>query len=295
MLDRIPDQRVLRGSAVTFSWQFTDADGEPAAPVDAVTIGIVHDDGTAVIDPGTATDGAASAPRTYSLSAGNNDRLDLLTATWTDDDGNEATTLVEVSGAVYFTVAEARASDATLADDEKYPTELIVATRREVEEEFEQICGMAFVPRYARETLNGSGRNTLVLGRSAVRTVRSIEAFTSGVGETWTDDDLAEVVLQSYGQITSRVGKWFTPGDMNLVVCYEHGLDRPPAEVKRAALQRLRSRMNMALSAIPSRATTYSATEGGTYALATASATKTGDPDVDGVLARYMRRTAGIA
>lgn len=294
----IADQQVLRGVAATLSYQFVDSDGTAAAPAGDVTVTVTRADGT-VIDTDAATGGTTTAPRTYSLASADNQTLDLLTAVWTDDgDGSTHTTYVEVVGGYYFSVAEARASDATLTDTTKYPNAAVVAARREVEEEFERICGVAFVPRFAVETMDGPGCARIELTHHPVREVRFVRAYSDATTYlAWTVDELASLVHDDeagWGVVTSRTGVGFARGSANLMVGWEHGMDRPPAEVKRAALQRLRYRLNMSLAAIPDRATSFSVTEGGTYSLSTAGAAKTGMPDVDAVLDRWSRDAAGV-
>lgn len=293
----VPDQQILRGVTATLSWQNVGGDGEAAAPSGAVTVGVTRDDGTELVAAGTATAGTGSDPRTYSLTAANNTLLDLLTVTWTDaGDASTHTTYVEVVGGYYFTIAEARASDSSLTDTVKYPDALIVATRREVEEEFEQICQISFVPRYAKASHSGNGRSSFLLQARDLTSVRSIRNYTDATTYTaWTADELATLVADQWGLVTSRTGLTFGYGLSNLEFAYEHGFARPPAEVKRAAMQRLRYRMNEALTGIPDRATSFSVAEGGTYRLDTAGALKTGQPEVDAVLGRWSRRLPGVA
>lgn len=296
-MEVVADQQILRGVAATLSWQNVDQNGVAAAPSGAVTVGVTRADGTELVAAGTATGGASSAPRTLALTAAQTALLDILTVTWTDaGDSSTHTTYVEVVGGFYFSLAEARASDAALQNADKYPDALIIATRREVEEEFERICGVSFVPRYRREVVSGPGRSTLLLERHPARTIRAVWTYSDADDYiAWTSDELATLVLDDWGLLTSRTGVAFGYGQRNLAVAYEHGMTRPPAEVKRAAMQRLRSRMNSANSGIPDRATQFSVAEGGTYRLDTAAADKTGMPEVDAVLARYSRRVPGVA
>lgn len=295
-MELVADQQILRGVAATLSWQNVDSDGTAAAPAGAVTVTVTRADGT-VIATDAATTGSSTAPRTYTLTATDNTLLDFLTAVWTDaGDGSTHTTYIEVVGGFYFSIAEARASDTTLADTTKYPDPLIIATRREVEEEFERICDRAFVPRYRRQTFTGTGSTSLLLDRPNTTAIRSVWNYSDlSTYTAWTADELASLVLEEWGVISSRTGVSFAWGNRNLVVAYEHGLPRPPAEVKRAALQRIRYRLNMARTGIPDRATSFSVTEGGTYSLDTAAADKTGMPEVDAVLGRWSSRVPGVA
>ena len=292
----VADQRILRGVSATLSWQNVGGDGEVAAPSGAVTVGVTRDDGTVLVAPGAATTGTGSGPRTYALAASDNTLLDLLTATWTDaGDGSTHTTYVEVVGGYYFSIAEARASDATLADAAKYPDATIVEVRREVEEEFERICDVAFVPRYGSQIVSGTNQSSFLLDQNAVRSVRSVWSYSDTTNYTaWTATEIASLHTED-GRVTSRTGVPFTYGAVNLRIAYEHGLSRPPAEVKRAALQRLRDRLNQAKTGIPDRATSFAVAEGGTYRLDQAGPYKTGMPNVDATLARWSHRIPGIA
>lgn len=289
----VADQRILRGTAASLSWQNVDGDGENAAPAGAVTVGVVRDDGTTLVAAGTATSGTGALPRTYALTAANNTLLDLLTVTWTDaGDGSTHVTYVEVVGGYYFTIAEARASDAVLVDVTKYPSPLITEKRREVEEEFEEICGVAFVPRYRKQVVSGPGASRFRLDRKEVRAIRSVRDYSDATNYVaWTAAELATLVLDDDGLLTSRTGVTFYGGDRNLVIAYEHGYSRPPAGIKRAAMERARYLMNKPKTGVPDRATSFSVAEGGTYRLDTPGALKTGMPDVDAELARASRRT----
>lgn len=270
-------QRILRGVAATLTWQALGSDGETAAPSDPVTVEVARADGTVVLEAGTTTDGDGSSPRTVALPAEHTQLLDRLTATWTAADDSAATTEVEVVGGYYFTIAEARASDPSLENDTKFTTPALIDARRQVEEEFEAICGVAFVPRFTREITVDR------LAWPAVRTLRAVSTWTGQSYEPWTD--LSYLVPDDQGVI------WGLPRCARYQIDYEHGYDRPPAEIKAAALIRLRDRASVPLRGIPDRATSFSVAEGGTYGLDQAGLSKTGIPDVDAALARHDHRT----
>lgn len=293
----VAEQQILRGVAATLSWQPTDSTGEPAAPSGTVTVGVTKADGTVVVAAGTATTGSSTSPRTYALAAQNT--LELLTVTWTDSgDSSTATQLVEVVGGYWFTVAQAAARDEKLADQAKYPPARIVAVRAEVEAEFEDVTGQAWVPRYRRETLRGTGHNEIVTTEVRVRTVRSVRAYDpDGVThDTWSAGDLAELTITDHGTLLRPDGAAWAKG-IRYVVEYEHGHDRPPVDLRDAAVTRLRHRLNAHRSGIPDRATTLSTDAGQTFALATPGLRGfiTGIPDVDVVLGRYTFQRIGVA
>lgn len=274
----VADQRILRDVAATLTWQPIGSDGEIAAPSDPVTVQVNRADGTELLAAGTATDGDDEEPRTVALPASDTQYLDLLTVTWTDDDDATFTTYVEIVGGYYFTLAEARASDTVLQNDTKYPDELLIEARRTVEEEFETICGVAFVPRFTREVTTVSH-----LRWPLIRRLRNISTWTGLLYEPWTD--ISYIVADDQGVLS-----WLACG-VRYQIDYEHGYDRPPAEVKAAALIRLRDRASTALKGIPDRATSFSVAEGGTYRLDQAGLNSTGIPDVDATLARHDHRS----
>jgi hypothetical protein len=205
-----------------------------------------------------------------------------------------------VVGGFFFTLAEARGSDASLADTQKYPTADLIWARDATEAECELICDRSFVPRYARQTLDGTGTSQLLLQGPAedrsfrdFRTLRSL-AVAPQVDETFVDftvAELADVAVAFDGTTHRASGDIFTGGWRNVVAAYEYGLDAPiPADLKEAALIRYRTWLNMRRSGIPDRVTSYTAVDGGSYRLALPGAYATGIPDVDAAYSRYSRR-----
>lgn len=271
------DQRILRGVPATLTWQALDADGNEADP-GTTTVRVVADDGTEVVPAGAATAGTGADPRSYTLDAAHNTRLDQLTVTWSSAAAGTQTTTVDVVGGFYFSVTEARASDATLTNDTKYPDEAVIAARREVEDEFERITGVAFVPRYGRSLV--AVFNGFALLPPALRVVRSATPYGC---PTYTSDQLAALQITDYGAVT-RLGNTVTSP---LDIAYEHGMSRCPPDIKRAALIRLRSRLNLSNSGISERAKTYTPDTGiGTIELSEPDGLTTGIPEVDAVLQR---------
>lgn len=288
----VADQQILIGAAATLSYQFRDADGEPAAPTGTATIGIDKADGTEVVAAGTATGGATNAPRTYSLAA--QSELGLLTATWTDDNGGR-TQLVEIVGGYYFDVATVRARETALADETDYPNTVILRARREVEQQCELICGVSWVPRFRRTTVVGSGRQQQPLPDAALRGVRSVTVD----GTTWSQDQVASVVVGDGADPTAGVATrsdgavW--PEGAHIVIEYEHGYDRPPADLALAAILHLRHQINATETGVSDRATQLQSVDGGTILLATPGrfGFETGIPAVDAVYQRYSHREIG--
>lgn len=289
----IPDQRVLVGVASTLTWQPVDADGEPADPAGTVTVDIVDAEGNTVAT-GTSTTGTGADAREAALAAQSS--LGWLTATWKVDSTARATTHVEIVGGYFFTVAEATARDDKFTDRAKYPTPRILTVRAEVEDEFEQVTKRTWVPRYGRAMVVGSGRDELVLPHRPLRTIRSVTVYDAAgnAGSTFTAGELDELRITDHGTVWSDSG-WFA--GYTYVLGYEHGYDRPPSDLRDAAITRLRHRLNSHRSGIPDRATSMSTEQGQTFALATPGLRGfvTGIPDVDVALGRYSLDSYGVA
>ena len=251
-------ERALQNNPYTASMTWYASDGVTLADPGVVTVDIVRDDGTVLVDDG-ATAGAGATARTYALTAAlHTDDLDLLTVTWTSTLG-ERKSYIEVVGGYLFTVADARAMS-PLADTSKYPTAKIEAVRTLVEEAIEDACGVAFVPRYRRETLSGTGLQDLPLSRARIRSVRS----ASVDGTALTSTELAELDIHS-ARYLNWSNYWDT-GYGNVIVGYEHGFDYPPARIARAAL--LLAKRWLVDGPIDDRATSL-VTEDGTFSLTT--------------------------
>lgn len=290
------DQRILKGVAATLRWQPIDSDGTAADPGGTVTVDIARADGTALITGGS-TAGATDAERTYSLAAASNTLLDVLTVTWKVGGVARATTTVEVVGGYYASIAEIRSAVQSLNSTTEFPDALVLRARWEVEAEFERITDRAFVPRFYAGRFSGSGTSRQLLRHYQLRSTRFVRSYTDGTNYTASSSgDLAAIPADDAG-IANRVdGGIFEPGHGNLLIGYEHGYDRPPAEVRRVFLVRLRNVLASTKSGVPDRATTFTQAGGGTFSLATPGSSwyETGLPEVDAVLQRYPARS-GIA
>lgn len=293
----VPDQRILRGVSATLQVTMLDQYGSAADAAGAVTVHATRGDGTDVLAAGTAATRTATGVYTTPLTAAQAANLDLLTAVWTDaGDNSTTTTLVEIAGGFYFSVTDVRAFDAGLTAS-KYPDAIVLAKRQQVEDECEWICDVAFVPRYRRVALNGSGESTLNLPDNMIRAVRSVRTYTDPTTYTsFTAAQLAALDITDQTGIIQRteLGAYFVEGRGNLVIEYEHGYDRPTSDLREATLYRMRNVLNRPTSGVPDTAQQVSTPEGESYRLDSPSTYKTGIPNVDGTYARYsMRERAG--
>ena len=284
-------QRILSGVSAALSVTFADQHGEPAAAEGAVTVDITRADGTVVATGTTADTGDETGVYLAAVDATVTATLDLLTCVWNDGGTPRATTQVEVVGGYYFSIADARASDPSVNDQSRYPDDTMRDARAAVEVECETITGVAWVPRFAVETVTvPAWTDRVPLRWPEVRTIRSAVSLTGG---TRTSLDVASFEGTSSGQLVA-------PGELpagDLEVTYEHGHDTPPPDLRDATLLRLRSRLNMRASALADRATSFVHQGGGTTILAQPGRAgfETGIPEVDFTYKKHSRRIPGIA
>ena len=222
-------ERTLRGTSATISVTFY-VDGVATDPgPDAATVEVLRDAGTQLVAPTPATE-AGPGKFTFALTPIHQAQLDLLKARWTATVAGQPQTVeteIEVVGGFHFSLAFARKLS-PLDDDAAYPTPDLVEARTMAEQALEDECGVAFVPRYAKETLYGDGGRILRLGRVRVTKLQSVLVD----GTALTSQELAALRLGSLGRITRDTG--WTRG-ARIDVFYEHGSPRAPSRVARAS------------------------------------------------------------
>jgi hypothetical protein len=262
--------RILQATPATISESWYQ--GATIQDPGTVAVTVTRDDGT-VVTTGTAG-GTGAAPRTFQLTAAHTALLDRLTATWTSGTLGTLTTVVEVVGDFLFTINEAHnAGLSTFTDDQ------IAGARTRVEQAIEDACGVAFVPRYDRATLNGDGTNLLRLGRPYLRRIRWASTVISGVTTTLVPADLSVLSVSTAGFVS---GYTWPTGYGSVLVGFEHGMDRPPEPVRAAALDYARFLLTQDTS-IDSRAERL-VTDDGTLVFGSGA---TGLPSVDRVIDSY--------
>lgn len=285
--------RVLRTAKATLTRAFyldevaTDASG-------SVSVSVARLDGTVIQGPLVAT--GPDADHSYSFTFDGRDVLDELTVEWSATVGGDAIVLdqdvIQVVGGFYLGLGDIRNKvDPVFKNTERYPTQDLIDRRLEVEDEFERICGQAFVPRFCREVLSGPRWDTAPLKLTWPR-LRRVRAVT--VGTTVLDQDALDAFgADALGLLRRSNGAW-TYGTGNIVVEYEHGLDRPPADIARVAKLRLKSLLLASKSPLPDRAERIATTDIGLVQLAIATKETTGIPDVDAALARWPSPRPGF-
>lgn len=291
--------RVTRNRAATVAHVFY-VDETATDPTGTPTYTVVDANG-ATIQSGNATaDGGGTGRVSFTLAS--QAALKRCTVTWTATIAGATVVEIdqlEVVGGFFFTLAEGRDSDESLSSTSKYTTADLVARRTSVELECEDICDRAFVPRYDRIVLDGTGTSQIILRHSMpnrsvadIRTLRRI-AVATDLDETFSDLSAAEIASVAWsddGTLTRTDGLVFYEGRRNVVVEFEFGLDAPPVDLVDGSLLRFRSRLNFPHSGIHDRATSYSLGDMGVLRLDTAGAYKTGLPEVDAVYGRHSRR-----
>lgn len=276
--------RLLRNTSDTFSVTFSvDADAD-------VTVIVKRADGTTLLST-TATNEAD--PGVYSVEIPAQANLNILTLTWTGTFSGSAESLestVEIVGGYYFSIDELRNTDNVIKNNlVRFPDELLVDVRMQVEAEFEDICNRAFVPRYYRETgVVVEGDGTLWLEKPEPINVLSLSV--DGVDKlSWvTDGYIKRDKFSPRGMVLSddAYGALYAE---NIDMEYEYGLTRVPIPIKQKALKRGKMLLLGMNSTIDERALTMTLPDIGTVNLATPGVrgAETGVPDIDVVLRRY--------
>jgi hypothetical protein len=276
--------RVQQSSAVTLTRQFsvdevlTDASGN-------VTVAVKRLDGatTGIATPtGNATH---TTTGTYTWPLSPSPLLDAWTVDWTGTVGGVAVTVrdyVEIVGGFYFGLAQARTE---LSIKPAVTSAQLAEKRTAVEQECEAICQRAFVPRFMRRRLSGTGTPSLGTAHRYLRTLRAVTV----AGVAWSAPDVAAVTLTDDGRLVRPGAAIWPAGSGNIYVEYEYGQDFPPQNIVDASKTRLRSLLSRPSSGVPDRATSFSTPDGGVYRLSTPGRQKTGIPDVDGVYELYYR------
>jgi hypothetical protein len=252
----------------------------------AVSVAVSRLDGTIVQGPVNAV--GPDVDQGYAFTFAGSDTLDHLVVVWSATIGGDAIVLdedlIEVVGGFYFGLTEARLIDPKFQGPtgiERYPTQELIDRRIEVENEFEKICGQAFVPRFSRDVLSGNDRTRLVLKWPRLRRVLAVSVG----GTVWGQSAVDAFGSDDLGILRNDAG--WPYGQGNIIVEYEHGMDRAPSGIVRVSKLRMKSHLLTTQSPVPDRAERIVSTEIGTAMLAIATKEKTGIPEVDAELERH--------
>jgi hypothetical protein len=278
--------QVTPAHTITVDETLTDAGG-------AVTVTVKRLDGTAVTS-GTATHGTTGV---YSFVLPPSAVVDTWTVDWSGSVAGVTIVVrdyVEIVGDFLFGLPDVR----TDMDIKASVTAATMAAKRtEVEQTCEKICRKAWVPRFKRYLLDGSGTTDLIVPDMYVRTVRAVStADRYGLALTALDaGSLAAVAPLPEGVLARDDGGIWPPGRRNVLVEYEHGLDMPPEEIRSNSKLHFRSIVNRPKSGVPERALSYTTPDGGIYRMTLPGQDTTGIPDVDAAYARNGEPKVWIA
>lgn len=289
-------ERVLRGTPATVTVTFYGGE-EPQDADGTVTVTIKRSDGS-TYSTGPATHEGDIGSGQYSVTISAQTTLDQFELEWSGDFGGSTATLtsyVEIVGGFYFTVSELRKYDQALTNATRFPVEKLVEKRLDVESEFEEICGRAFVPRFHREHLmNYSGEDYLRTEKPEVYkilklTVDGQDRTSWEAGKLLVRDQDDPHIIHLYDEALELA--WSD----DVVIEYEYGLKKTPRLIKQAGLKRARGLLLGQNATIDERATVMSIPDFGTFNLATPGPQYTGIPDIDAILHRHMIGSGGVA
>lgn len=279
--------RVQRRTAGSYLFTATATDDAGhVQPVAAPVSATITDGAGVVVTMGTPMVNGGSLE--WSVPAEDLPALDQYRITWTGTvNGAEQSwsTDAELVGGYLFEIPELRSRDRAFTDATKYPSSLLAAKRVEVEDTFEgpKAAGVAFVPRGRRVTLDGFGLRTLRVPDYEVRRVYSVTAN----GVAW-DTEQVEAIVCDDDRLHLPAPRIWPSGWKNIVVHYEHGLDAPPAPIRRAALTLARE--YLAGSDLPGRATATSVGDQMFRLTVAGRDGVTGLPEVDAALDQHGRK-----
>lgn len=300
--------QLLRSVTGTIDLTVTDTSGNLLDTDSPPAIAVVDSSGAAVTS-GTSTRVSAGLYQ-FTLAGSLLGVLDDYVATWTATIGGAAatfTTLFEIVGGFYFTVAEARAwkfQGGDLSSATKFPTADIIAARNRVEERWENECCMCWVPRGTRATYDGTSSQRLDLqdlpGSDQPRWTegpvrpRKIVAVTMD-GVAFTPDEIADIAVYPEGTLIRKTMGYWNAGWRNISILFERGYAQPSGDIKRACLRLLQREL------VPGSLedTVIAITnEQGTRSLSTANGPLRrpfGIPEVDSVFWTMGERVPGLA
>jgi hypothetical protein len=263
----------------------------------AVTVVAKKADGTTLFSTAATNDPDVGV---YSVVIPPQANLNILTLSWTGSFSSTPITIqsvVEIVGGFYFSIAELRAMDKQLTENlTRFPDDMLVTIRDQVEAEFEDICHRAFVPRFYRESgVELDPEDDMIwLDKPEIITFTSFKLnnidYMSWVNNGWFARD--KYSPRGLRVFQDALGLFAYPPYIYpsaLIVEYEYGMTTVPIPIKQKALKRAKMNAMGQGSTIDERALTMTLPDIGTINLATPGVrgSETGVPDIDVVLQRY--------
>lgn len=144
----------------------------------------------------------------------------------------------------YVTTAQLRAVP-NLADAAKFTDAELTAATTWFETVFEDYTGVAFLPRVVLDERHDGGASSLILDHLYPRSIEAVEVIADTGGITvFTAPQLADLRLNSWGEVRRLTGGIFPRGNGNVLFDYTHAkTTTPPADVVEAALVAIRDKL----------------------------------------------------
>lgn len=281
-------QQILRSTSSILSNTFY-VDEVATNATGSVTAAVYRDAGT-LLGTYNASAAGTGAPGKYTFTLPAQTDLDVLTINWSGVLGGVTQTIsteVEIVDSFYASLTEIRGLD-SLSDTTKYTAAEVIEARQQAEGLFERFCGRRFVPRYARDILDGTGTDTIWLRHGDVQRIISVT-------EDGTTLDTSGWKITSDGRVWRSSGTFSTATPANIVVTYEAGCKYVPADIKRAFGIYVRYLLLEGNTRLPDRTLAYNA-DGVYVQMAQAGFNRpTGLPEVDSVLINHRQpRTSQV-
>ena len=229
----------MRGaSGATLSYQTVDGDGEPVAPVGTVTVAVTRSNGDSVTVGSVSQSG--TGPASVTLPAAATASVDWLTAVWSDNGVEVATTTTEIVGGVIMSWDYAKTVDATLAAKQtRFP-----AARKATEDTLTAELGRSPVPRFYTERIPGSGTSNLIVSWPDVTEVVWAKVWTSATTSTdLTAAEIAAIPANDSGILRRTDGKVWS-ANCDIEVGYRFGMVAIPSDLRDNLLLAIRYHLN---------------------------------------------------
>jgi len=242
--------------------------GGDATDPGTVAVTVASDRQASNILTAAPTTGGPGPVRAVSLTAAQTVNLDWLTLTWIAADGSVLTTYAEVVGGFLFPLARAR-KISPLQDTTVYTNDQLLEMRTLAEDAIEDICGVAFVPRYRHEEVSIESYGLLHGSRRNIQNVIQLSTFmtsSSGGSQVPLPNLNGLQIVAGYEVYMPTLWNWFS---RPIMMAYEHGYRFPPPRVANAAL--LLARRWCIESPWDERTTGFRTRDGGEMSILTAS------------------------
>jgi len=264
----LPDLRVVRGAdSFTLAHQFTDADGEPAAPSATATVVVTRSDGTAVTS--AAVGGTGTAVRTSVIAAAELTVVDRFSAAWTVSGSVVAVDTIDVVGGVIGSLTAIKAAEASLAAE---TDPVLLRARRAAEDRFISTQGRSPVQRLYVQRFDGTGRTHLNYAHfpdlGGVRWARIYSDATTYT--TLTAAELSAVhTPDTMAKFDRLDGNVWAYGRQNIEIGYVMGLADLPTGLREAFFGAIRAEVVRTNTGIPDKAVGFGSIDGFNFQIAT--------------------------